>query len=233
ADKRPGMNSAISGLKMVTVITKVSRTVMPAIVPTGQVFAHKLGVFASDDKGFFAFLSCSIHYWWAASRASTMKADLNYSPSDVFETLPLPDITENLRNLGERLEKSRQRIMLSRQIGLTKAYGLAFDSACKEADVIDLREIHKMIDYAAIRAYGWDDMIERGLDHGFHPAGKYTRYTIGPWAQREVLDRLLELNHARYAEEVAAGLHEKGAKKKGARAKPVPTEESGATLFDL
>ena len=33
------------------VITLVSKIVMPVMVPTGQVFAHKLCVFASDDTG--------------------------------------------------------------------------------------------------------------------------------------------------------------------------------------
>ena len=41
---------------------------------------------------------------------------------------------------------------------------------------------------------------------------------ISEEARREVLGRLLKLNHERYEEEVAQGLHEKGAKKgKGKR----------------
>jgi hypothetical protein len=104
-------------------------------------------------------------------------------------------------------------LMRNRMLGLTKTYNLTFDSACNDDDIVELREIHRLIDEATLRAYGWGDMVEKGLDHGFHPAGKYLRYTIGPWAQREVLDRLLELNHARYAEEVAAGLHDKPGKK--------------------
>ena len=40
------------------------------------------------------------------------------------------------------------------------------------------------------------------------------RYTISEAAKREVLGRLLKLNHERYAEEVAMGLHEKGAKRR-------------------
>jgi hypothetical protein len=39
------------------------------------------------------------------------------------------------------------------------------------------------------------------------------RFTIAPEARQEALDRLLELNHQRYAEEVAAGLHKGGAKR--------------------
>jgi hypothetical protein len=36
--------------------------------------------------------------------------------------------------------------------------------------------------------------------------------------QREFVDRLLELNHERYAAEVAAGLHDKKKSKKSVRA---------------
>ncbi|WP_261561747.1 Eco57I restriction-modification methylase domain-containing protein [Frankia tisae] len=225
--------AAAGRVSRIIVIALVSRTVMPVMVPTGQVFAHKLGVFATDDTAMLSLLSASPHFWWAMSRSSTMKADLNYSPSDVFETLPLPELSVEMRELGERLDGFRREVMLGRQSGLTKTYNLVFDSGCKDADIVELREIHRLIDEAIFRAYGWDDMIERGLDHGFHPAGKYTRYTIGPWAQREVLDRLLELNHARYAEEVAAGLHEKGARKKGARTKPAAAAPPGEALFDL
>ena len=35
------------------------------------------------------------------------------------------------------------------------------------------------------------------------------RFTISETARREVLDRLLKLNHQRYAEEVTQGLHDK------------------------
>ena len=57
------------------------------------------------------------------------------------------------------------------------------------------------------------------------PAGRDLRYTIGPWAQREILDRLLELNHERYAEEVAKGLHDK--KKARTTRAPKPADAEG------
>jgi hypothetical protein len=47
------------------------------------------------------------------------------------------------------------------------------------------------------------------LGHGFHPTKQGERYTISEPARRIVLDRLLALNHQRYQEEVAAGLHDK------------------------
>ena len=52
-----------------------------------------LGVFATDDTGVLALLSSALHYWWAISRASTMKGDLRYTPVDVFETFARPEMT--------------------------------------------------------------------------------------------------------------------------------------------
>ncbi|GAA4188150.1 hypothetical protein GCM10022252_22930 [Streptosporangium oxazolinicum] len=226
ADKRPAMVRAISGLERVIAITLVSKVVMPVMVPTGQVFAHKVGVFATDDTAMLALLSSAPHYWWTASRSSTMKADINYSPSDVFETLPLPELTQEMRDLGDRLDTFRRDLMLSRQAGLTATYNLVNDPACQDGDIVELRRIHRAIDEVVCRAYDWGDLIDQ-LDHGHHKVGRETRYTVGPFAQRELVDRLLELNHARYAEEVAKGLHNKGAKPKLSRAAKKPAAEGG------
>lgn len=206
---RPSMRSAIAKLHRVILITLHTKTVMPMMVPTGPVFSHALAVFATDDAAMLALLSSAPHYWWAASRASSMKADLRYTPSDVFETLPLPELKQELRELGDRLDTYRGDVMLSRHAGLTATYNLVFDPSCNDEDIVELRRLHRDIDEVVCRAYGWDDLLAQGLDHGFHKAGAYTRYTVGPAVQREILDRLLELNHQRYAEEVAKGLHDK------------------------
>ena len=78
------------------------------------------------------------------------------------------------------------------------------------------REMLSGIDQAVAAAYGWDDL---DLGHDFHETDQGTRYTLSPPARREVLDRLLEHNHQRYAEEVAQGLHDKKNKKKAAKKK--------------
>jgi hypothetical protein len=74
-------------------------------------------------------------------------------------------------------------------------------------DIATLRRLHTEMDAAVAAAYGWHDL---DLGHDFHETKQGTRYTISEVARREVLDRLLALNHERYAEEVAAGLHDKG-----------------------
>jgi hypothetical protein len=225
ADKRPAMLKAISGLSRVAVIAKVSKVVMPVMVPTGQVFSHMLGVFATDDPGMLALLSSAPHYWWAISRASTMKGDLRYTPTDVFETFARPELTQVMRELGERLDSYRREgVMLPRQAGLTATYNLVHDPGCKDSDIAELRSIHVAIDHAVMRAYGWDDLA---LDHGFHDTRQGVRYTVGPVVRQEILDRLLELNHERYAAEVAAGLHDKKGRKR-------PKQAAGdqRSLFD-
>ena len=92
------------------------------------------------------------------------------------------------------------------------------------------------MDQAVAAAYGWQDI---NLGHGFHDTKQGIRYTISEPARREVLDRLLELNHQRYAEEVAAGLHDKKAgkaKSPATRQRQQTAVPSGATpqpdLFD-
>ena len=54
------------------------------------------------------------------------------------------------------------------------------------------------------------------------------RFTISEAARREVLQRLLRLNHERYAEEVKQGLHEKKKPKakRGSRQGGKPTQQN-------
>jgi hypothetical protein len=158
-----------------------------------------------------------------------MKADLNYSPSDVLETLPLPELTDDMRSLGDLLNRRRRDIVLSRNAGLTATYGLVNDVGCRDDDIAELRQIHRDIDTAVCAAYGWDQLLRQGLDHGFHKTGPYTRYTVGPTVQRELVDLLLELNHERYAEEEAKGLHDK--KKVAAARKAASSNSDQEAMF--
>jgi hypothetical protein len=196
---RPAMRTAIADLDEVLVIALVSKTVMPVRVPTGQVFSHKLAVFATDSFGDQAVLSSSLHQIWAIKYGSTMRADVNYSPSDVFLTFPRPGTTDWLNKIGRRLDTVRRKIMLRRQLGLTKLYNLINDPDIADQsddDVAKLRAIHVELDRAVMGAYGWTDV---DLDHGFHTYRQMQRWTLSPAARVEILDRLLEENHRRAA----------------------------------
>ena len=98
----------------------------------------------------------------------------------------------------------------------------------------DLRQQHKTMDEAVLAAYAWTDVA---LNHGFHevdylPETDRTRFTIAPEARKEVLKRLLQLNHTRRAEEEADGLWDKEMKKKGTSEKvKVKGIEAQGALF--
>lgn len=221
ADRRPALAAATAAFDRVIAITLHTKQLMPAMVPNSQVFSHGLGVFASDDCAFLAFLSSSPHYWWAVRHGSTLGETVRYTPTDVFETLVRPELTEELRRLGERLDSERREYMLTEQKGLTATYNLVHDPNCSDADILNLREIHRLIDFEVCRAYGWDDLID-ALNHRHHETRQGTRYTVDSVAQREILDRLLLLNKERYEEEVARGLHAPKKAAKGSKKVDAP-----------
>jgi hypothetical protein len=236
-EKQKSMVAAIAPLDRCIVITRVSKVVMPVMVPTGQVFSDATVVFASDDYAFLSVLSSAVHYWWAIDRASTMKGDLRYTPTDVFEPFIYPNLNDRLRAAGTRLHKHRSELMMRRNIGLTGTYSLLHDPACQDEDIVQLRSIHKEIDKATVEAYGWRDLLDETgstpptdpthetfpLDHGFHETDQGTRYTIGLLARTEIIDRLRQLNHQAYADEVFLGLHRKPKKYPDM---PPPSEEA-------
>jgi hypothetical protein len=99
--------------------------------------------------------------------------------------------------------------MVAHNEGLTAVFNHFHDPAETAGDIRQLRELHVEMDRAVAAAYGWDDL---DLGHGFHETRQGVHFTLSDPARREVLQRLLALNHERYAEEVRQGLH---AKKKG------------------
>jgi len=229
---RPKMRAAIRDLDRVLVIALVSKTVMPVRVSTGQVFSHALGVFATNSFSTQAVLSSSAHYFWAVMYGSTLETRVRYTPSDVFETFPMPAETDGLDTAGRKLDSERREIMFRRDLGLTKLYNLVNDPAitdAMDADVARLREIHVQIDKAVMEAYGWEDV---SLQHGFHTYRQMERFTFSPSARVEILDRLLELNHERAAAEATqCALSELAGTVKTKRGRKPKVDDSQGAMF--
>jgi len=106
-----------------------------------------------------------------------------------------------ISEIGEMLTVVRGEAMTDRRLGLTKIYNLVnspnvTDSA--NTDVCQIRELHRQLDAAVMAAYGWSDIP---LGHGFHTYRQVTRWTVNPAARVEILDRLLEENFRRAAEQ--------------------------------
>jgi hypothetical protein len=212
---RTELYEAIADLPTVMVLPFVSKVVLPVLVPSRQVYAHRLAVFRYSDFFHFGLVTSSIHWSWAGKTSSTLETRINYSITDTFETLPQPPYDVQVEMAGKVLDEHRSALMVGNEEGLTKTYNRVHNPTDDSPGIAELREQHIALDLTVRDAYGWTDL---DLDHGFHDTPQGQRFTLGPTARTEVLDRLLELNHQRYAQEVAAGLHD--TKKKGSRRRP-------------
>ncbi len=217
----------IAEMKLVLVCPIVTKYLSFCLVPAKQVFTNKLCVFPFDRERYLALLNSNLHDIWAREFSATLETRLQYANTDSFETFPFPNNLQELDDIGKRYDIHRRSIMLFQQEGLTKTYNRFHNPEETAEDILTLRELHKEMDEAVVRAYGWDDLE---LEHGFHETKQELRYTISEEARREVLGRLLRLNHERYAEEVAMGLHEKGAKKGKRNGRGNGTGKSGNQL---
>lgn len=130
-------------------------------------------------------------------------------------------------------EKDKQVIGLRKHLEKTENT-IPFEEAI--AGILKLRELHVEMDEAVLDAFGWanytsgEPAIE--LRHDFYevdylPENDRIRYTIHPEARKEVLKRLLELNHKIHDEELKAGLCDK---KKPAKVKKYKSGEDGESM---
>ena len=215
---RNELYSAISGLGKVIAISQATKYIQPSLVDNTSVFDQALVLVVSDSVDDFAILNSSIHLAWALEYQTSLGTTPYYIPTKAFLPFPFPNKSESLCRIGRNYENLRRKIMYENQQGLTATYNRFHNLKDKSTEIAHLRHLHVDMDTAVDAAYGWSDL---DLGHGFHETAQGVRYTISELARREVLRRLLELNHERYEEEVRQGLHEKkqGNKGKGGKGK--------------
>jgi len=198
---RPELYATIAGLSRVLVAVRVSAHHCIAFAPAGIVYSDRLVVFALEQGAHLALLASTIHDSWAHRPGSTThETRSTYFPERSFETFPFPPLIESLESIGERYNSYLRDVMAARREGLTATYNRFHSPKEVSQDIAHLRALHVEMDHAVAAAYGWSDL---DLDHGFHESKQAIRYTISEAARREVLDRLLALNHERYAQEQA------------------------------
>lgn len=227
--------SVISDLERCFVATATTKYLNFSALPVNYVFTHALYVFTTDRWDLYAVVQSTIHEVWARKYSGALETRLRYSPSDCFETFPFLEglwQTNNnlLAEIGEQYHEFRRTLMIELWLGLTDIYNLFHTRELtpekvakvskKSQDIAEkgyrgiliLRNLHKQLDEAIRNAYGWSDL---DLGHDFHevetlPENDRVRYTISPAARKQVLQRLLQLNHERAALQIAP---EKGKKK--------------------
>lgn len=205
ADKRPALYQAIAGQPRVLVKTRHSPHCAFVFVPANYVFQESLVVFPFTRFREFAILSSSLHEIWAWSFASTLGEGLRYSPSDCFDTFPLPTSTAELDKVGQWYYDTRQGILHERNIGLTTYYNHLRDSRENRGWVESAREARRALDSATLLAYGWDDCK---IEYGFGTHGTGKRFGLTAVIRQELLGRLARLNLDRHHEELARGVYD-------------------------
>ncbi|MBB3571129.1 ATP phosphoribosyltransferase regulatory subunit [Rhizobium sp. BK491] len=222
-------NARTRPFEHVLVAGRVGKYLNPSVVSNDVVFHEKCVVFAvTDVYAYAAIFNSSPVDAWVWKQSSRMKLDLNFSPSDAVETFPFLQPSEITRfdGLGREYLRSRHELMTdpANPIGLTKLYNRFHDAADTGRSIERLREQHREIDAAVMRAYGWDDI---DLGHGYHEQPNLAendrvRFTISDAARAEALFRFAELNRNQYQKEVEAGPHNAAKKQKSGKKRASP-----------
>lgn len=231
---RQGLFTAIHDNQVAHVLAcaRVTKYISIVRIPSEWVCSDKVIVFVMDQWPDFMLLQSSFHDVWARNEGSARGDTFNYVVKSCFLTFARPRSVAGTSTLGADYYSHRKSTMLNRREGLTKTYNRFHDPEESASDIQKLRDLHVEMDQAVAAAYGWTDLK---LGHDFHETKQGLRFTISESARRDVLQRLLKLNHERYAEEVKQGLHDKKMSKAKKTGKPKKSKKSQPTtrmLFD-
>ena len=211
---RPELRGAIAGLQRVLVVSRVSNSAAFTFVPAPMVYADSLVVFPSTTYAAFSVLQSRVHEVWIRFFGSSMKDDLRYTPSDCFETFPLPDMWDTLPALeaaGREYYMHRAGLMRQRNEGLTTVYNQFHAPDVECTAIRTLRALHSRMDKEVLAAFGWTDIqtgceFESDLARGMGSGKNASRYRWSEETRDEVLARLIALNEARGIQEARSGL---------------------------
>jgi hypothetical protein len=229
-DKRIESYKKIQTFDEVLVAARAAKDVILTWVPNGQVFSDQLVVFATQNYGVFTVLESAFHNVWAWEICTGKYGNgIRYAPSKAVATFPFPNDFFLLDGIGREYLRLRSVFCKEHKLSLNEYYDI-YHSPEEIVSISILRSKKTSIDFGVLHAYGWDDL---DLGHGFHETKQGIRFTISEDARREVLQRLLKLNHERYKEEVSAGLHGKTATPKKSSAAQLQAALSKNTMSQV
>jgi hypothetical protein len=227
----------------VLALSRVGNVVAFSFLPKGMIYADSLVVFALSTDAALVVMQSRPHEIWARFFSSSMKDDLRYTPTDCFETFPLPkgyDGLSSLKQAGREYYEFRAALMVGNNEGLTKTYNRFHDPEETNLDILRLRQLHAAMDRAVLDAYSWSDIQptceflldyddEEGEVDGQRRRRRPWRYRWPDEIRDQVLARLLELNRQRAEEEgIAGGVEASPVKGGRSRGKTKKGKASGA-----
>ncbi|MGE0607503.1 MAG: DNA methyltransferase [Pirellulales bacterium] len=192
----PQLRRITANLTRFIATPETSKHRMFVFLPQGTLAEHPLIAIGLHDAYFLGVLSSRTHLVWALASGGTLEDRPRYNKSVCFNPFAFPACEENrkvgIRDLGEQLDAHRKRQQaLHPKLTLTDMYNVleklrAGEELTDKDKVIHdqglvsvLRQIHDDLDAAVFEAYGWPPTL----------------------ADEEILQRLVELNAERAAEE--------------------------------
>lgn len=154
-EKAVGMRAALAGRSRYISAGATGKRLVIAWHEARVLPSNLTYTFTFDDDYSMGVLLSRAHGAWARNRGSSFKADPRYTPTSVFMTFPWPaPVTDAQRTkvaaASVVLLERRAEICRERDIGLTALYNDVDDGAHQ-----DLRTLHKRLDEAVMRCYGW------------------------------------------------------------------------------
>lgn len=195
-DKRLESYDRIANLDRVLFHAFTGKYIAFSFVPTSYVFASPNVVIGSDSFSLFSILQSTLHEIWVRKFTSYNLSLPRYTPTDCFETFPLPKENDNLKYLGYDYFILRQSIMVENKQGLVDVYNRFHDHQENDSKIINLRELRKSIDESVAAAYGF----ECTLDHDFRKTSFGTRFTISEKQGNAIIKELFQINQKKCAE---------------------------------
>ncbi|MBB0995380.1 SAM-dependent DNA methyltransferase [Dietzia sp. SLG510A3-3B2-2] len=192
--RAPELYDRIQDEHRVIAMSVVSKFAVPRFVKTGPLLSSALVVFTETSPAFYSVIASSLHHAWTLEWGSRMKTDIRYTPSDVAETFPLPELGVDLEIVGSRLDEAMHAAHVETKMGLTGLLNQFHNPTASSSRIDFLRAAWREVDRSVLTAYGWDDLSP---SYGFRESSEGMRWKWDEETSREALDRLLELNYQR------------------------------------
>lgn len=191
---RQAMRLALQEKKFYLGVPEVSKWAIFLRCDIEWLPSNLVKVVASDDTYILGVITSDAHRLWMASTKSTLKGDIRYTPTTVFETFPFPqqltaEQAEAIRQQMVALNDFRNAWMVQHQKGITDLYNRYFDEPASK-----LRQLHDGLDALVLKAYGWkrdEDILSNLLDLNQELAEREAEGLpiVGPWDPNQPLSR--------------------------------------------
>ena len=148
---------ALGSMKRYIACSRVSMRNIFDFVSSAIKPGDSMQTFVFDDDYSFGLVQSSCHWEWIQAKGSSLKGDIRYTPTSIWDTFPwpqspTPEQVKAVADAARRLhEYRRKRMANSENLTLRDIYRLM-----EQPGKYELRDLHTALDQAVIAAYGFD-----------------------------------------------------------------------------